>query len=165
MKRTRVATLVIVCLVVVGIAPIAVCLMADPWSEVLCSRQEINVKTGQARYSRYLYFHRICEQVKDTPISKALGGMAVDTSDIQPWHTVNTFSPMARHHSTHYFFHGALSQARELQVLSEMYSLKPEETRDIAMQILSAWQKTGNDWTAGLLLLNKFKELKAHIDE
>jgi hypothetical protein len=151
MKRTHIATLVIVGLAVVGIAPIAVYLMANPWSEVLCSRQEINIKTGQARYSRYLYFHRIWEQVKDTPLSVALGGKTVDTSAIKPWHTVNTFS-LRKSYSPYYRFHGALAQAQEFELLSDLHGLKPEETRDLATKILSAWQTTGHRSAADALL-------------
>jgi hypothetical protein len=46
----------------------------DPGSKMNCRVEEINIRTGQARYTRYLWHVRISQRVEDTPLSLALGG-------------------------------------------------------------------------------------------
>lgn len=123
----------------IAVLPPIVVPMAKPWTEINCRHQDINIKTGQARYSRYLWYVKISEVVKDTPISVALGGKVMDVADVEPWRRVNTFSPGLRH-SPHYHYHGALHQARELDLISELNELGTEEKREIAENILELWQ-------------------------
>ncbi len=110
-----------------------------PWTEINCRHQDINIKTGQARYSRYLWYVKTSEVVKDTPISVALGGKVIDVAEIEPWFRVNTFSPGLRH-SPHYAYHGALSQARQMEEIAVVAELSSEEKREIAENILKLWQ-------------------------
>ena len=110
-------------------------------------REDINVKTGQARYSRYVFGVKVSDAVKDTLLSTALAGQVIDIAPIQPWHPVNTF-PLGRHYSPHYFFHGALAQVHELALISEMYHPSPERQAEIARAVLTRWQTAGNDHTA-----------------
>ncbi len=113
--------------------------MFIPWTEINCRHEDINIKTGQARCSRYIWYVKTSEEVKDTPISVALRGQVIDVADIQPWFRVNTFSP-GLGHSPHYAFHGALSQARRMEVICEQLELGPEQRRQIAENILKLWQ-------------------------
>lgn len=115
-----------------------------PWSAINCQHQDINIKTGQARYSRCLWFVKISEETKDTPLSAALQGELVDVADIKPWHRVNTFSPGV-HYSPHYVFHGALYQANQMNMICTLHDLAPERKREIAKTILALWQNTGRD--------------------
>ena len=114
-----------------------------PWSAINCRDQEINIKTGQARYSRYLWYVRMSERVEDTILSKVLGGESVDVADIAPWHMVNRFSP-GLHHSPHYRFHGALSQTRQIELLFEMLEPEAQRKKQIVQDLLTLWQTHGS---------------------
>ena len=143
---------------VLVLAPIVVPFFR-PWSEINCRNEEINIKTGQARYSRSLWFVRISEQIKDTPLSLALHDETVDVKGIPAWHRVNTFSPgPGAGHSPHYIFHAALWQANQMEMIASMRALTPEQKRDAARAIMTAWQKSGSYGGAGEVLENLWKE-------
>lgn len=114
-----------------------------PWSPINCWHEEINIKTGQARHTRSLWFVTVSARVEDTPLSEALRGEIVDVSDIEPWHRVNTFSPGV-HHSPHYRYHAALHQAKQLDAAFQMLDVGPEDRQSIAKEVLRLWQVDGN---------------------
>ncbi|MDZ7615737.1 MAG: hypothetical protein U1E05_01960 [Patescibacteria group bacterium] len=128
-----------------------------PWSGINCWHQDINIKTGQARYSRSLWFVKVSERIEDTPLSLALQGETVDVADIRAWHRVNTFSPGVRH-SPHYLFHSALHQARQMEMLESLHELTPERRKEVAKSILVAWQRSGRDSCAEELILRLMEE-------
>ena len=128
-----------------------------PWSSINCEHQDINIKTGQARYSRYLWFLKISERIEDTPLSLALQGDTVDVANIEAWQRVNTFSPGIRH-SPHYKFHSALAQAHQMEMLESFRELTPERKKQIATDILTAWQQSGSDSSARDLIRKLDKE-------
>jgi hypothetical protein len=128
-----------------------------PGTELRCEHQEINIKTGQARFSNYLWYVKISERVEDTWLSLALQGERVDITSIRAWHRANTFSPGVRH-SPHYAFHSALFQAHELTELDELCELTAERKREIARTILSAWQESGADDGANAYISDLFEE-------
>jgi hypothetical protein len=130
-----------------------------PLSGINCQHQDINIKTGQARYSRCVWFMKISERMEETPLSRALNGEKVDVAEVKDWHRVNTFSPGV-HHSPHYRFHGALAQVRKFEMLQEMYKLDPTNSAGIAKQLLVEWQTTGSDYAAGRFLNDKMIELE-----
>jgi len=39
-----------------------------PWSEINCRHDDINIKTGQGRYSRYIWFVKVSEKVIETQL-------------------------------------------------------------------------------------------------
>jgi len=159
-KRNRIVVLLLVGGILIAWAPILVHQSFEPWSEICCSRQEINIKTGQARYSRYLYFRKISERIEDTPLSDILGGTVVDVAQVEPWRTVNVFSPRCSRHSPHYTFHGAFHQVHEIEMMRDFYGLSPMETEDIARQLMVEWQTNGNYFAAGDYLNHKMMELE-----
>lgn len=126
------------------VLPPVVVPFSKPWTQINCRHEDINIKTGQARYSRYLWFVKISEEIEDTPISVALGGKVIDVADIRPWHHVNTFSPGLRH-SPHYSLHGALVQADQMDKIAILAQLGPDEKRDMAENILKLWQEGKGD--------------------
>lgn len=154
----RICTVIGVVVTSILLAPLIVPIF-QPWSEINCEHQEINIKTGQSRYSRSLWFIRISERIEDTILSLALQGEIVDVSDIEAWHRVNTFSP-GLHHSPHYAFHGAFAQAHEVGMLRDMYKLDSASTRDIARQVLVEWQANRSYFAAGKYLRKKMMELE-----
>jgi hypothetical protein len=114
-----------------------------PWNEINCRHEYINIKTGQAKYTRYLWYCKISESVEDTPLSEALGGEIVDIADVAAWRVVNAFSPGVNH-SPHYRFHGALAQASNVGLYFENSHPSLEKKRQIARQVLTLWQKRGD---------------------
>jgi hypothetical protein len=122
-------------------------------------QQDINIKTGQARYSRYILTVKVSEVLEDTPFSVALGGQTIDVAPIQAWHPVNTF-PIGWHHSLHYVFHGALSQGTKMTLMSEVYHLTPAQRTEMAREVLTRWQTTGGDSAAEKYLQEVGKTLR-----
>jgi len=131
----------------------------SPWSDINCEHQEINIKTGQARYSRSLWFARISERTEDTALSRALGGETVNAAEMEAWHRVNTLSPGVGH-SPHYRYHGALSQAKEFELLRQAYGLNEADAAKLAREVLIQWQTNGSYFAAGKLLQDKMTELE-----
>ena len=127
-------------------APLVVPLLL-PWTTINVRHQDINIKTGQARFSRYIWFVRVSRRTAETPISTALAGKSVDVAAIEPWHRVNTLSPGVPN-SPHYVFHGALHQAYALGSLFEMANMPETSRADIATTVLTMWQTDGSDFAA-----------------
>ncbi|MBN1395638.1 MAG: hypothetical protein JW959_11490 [Pirellulales bacterium] len=125
------------------ILPLLVVPVFLPWSPINCRHEEINIKTGQARHSRYIWCVCVYKVITDTPLFIALQGEKIDVAYVEPWHLANTFSPGARH-SPHYRFHAALHQAKWAGQIFEMTEASPEKKREIAETILKLWQRNGN---------------------
>jgi len=119
-----------------------------PWTAINVRHQDINIKTGHARFSRYVWFIRVSRRTEDTPISTALAGKTVDVAPVKSWHRVNTLSPGVPN-SPHYVFHGALHQAYELGSLFKMGDLPQTSRADIAASVLTMWQTNGSYFAAG----------------
>jgi hypothetical protein len=124
-----------------------------------CETQEINIKTGQARYRRYRFFVKIRDETKDTVLSKAIAE-PVSVTDIEAWHTVNQFAPPSFQISPHYRFHGALSQVEDVEMLQTTYALGKSNVAIIARQLLTGWQTNGNYFAADRFLNDKMMELE-----
>ena len=107
----------------------------SPWSEINCSTQEINIRTGQARYRSYFWYRMTSETVRPTPLSEALAGEAVNAAPIDAWHMVSTLD-FATGHSPNYRFHGALYQAHEFKKICEMHEIPAECRTEIAREML-----------------------------
>ena len=146
MKKGRVSIVIGILAAGAFLPPLVVPIFV-PWSGINCRHQDINIKTGRARYTRSLWFIKVSERTEDTRLSLALQGETVDVADIKAWHRVNTFSPGVRH-SPHYIFHSALSQAHQMEMIESMIKLTPERKRDIAWAILTTWQQSGRDSSA-----------------
>ena len=156
MKKRRVIIVTTVLAAALFVPPLLAPVFA-PWSEMNCRHEEINIKTGQARYSRYLWFVKVAERVEDTPLSLALQGETVDVNTFPPWERVNTFSP-GTHHSPHFRYHAALWQAHQMEMIATMHGLTAEQRRDAARAILTAWQKSGSYGAADDVLENLMKK-------
>ncbi|MFH1021961.1 MAG: hypothetical protein V1809_01065 [Planctomycetota bacterium] len=151
--------------VIAGMALLVACMilvpmvvpMFHPWTELNFRHEEINIKTGQAHYTRYLWYVKISDEFRDTPLSVALQGERVDVEEMPFWWRVNTFSPGIPN-SPHYFFHGALHQAYWFQQISESFQLPSEKRREIAKGILVSWQKNRNYHDADRYLQRVWEE-------
>jgi len=139
-KRWKVFGVIVAVLL---LAPLLVPILL-PWTGINCEHQEINIKTGQVRYTRSLWYITIFERVEDTVLSQAMKGEIIDAADIKPWHRVNTYSPYLKH-SPHYIFHSALAQVNQIKQFAPIAKLTPVQKQQIAKEILTAWQQSGND--------------------
>lgn len=158
--RTRDVLIAVCCLVIVLTAiPLFVVRFIDPWSEICCTHQEINIRTGQARYSRYIWYVKVFESVEDTAVSAALGDEP-DVPELGPWHRANTFSPFVNH-SPHYIYHAALHQARVLGQIFEVFKPSEEEKAAMARGLLKNWQEAQSDSDAGEYLQQLWERLEA----
>ncbi len=111
------------------------------WSPLCCRCQEVDIKSGRIRYTRYLFYCKISEKIEDTILTEELGEFA---EDVQPdWHRVNTFSPGVRH-SPHYVYHGAIGQINKIAMTWQLFPFSDEAKRQVARTILSKWQADGN---------------------
>ncbi len=157
MKKIMIITFVVIGIIFVPpfILPVLV-----PWTGINCQHQEINIKTGQVRYIRKFWFLTVSQRIKNTMLSEAVKGQVVNVADIEPWHRVNTYS-LYWNYSPHYRYHGALSQIYRLETFTDMQKLLAVQKKKIATEILTAWQKSGNDDRASVVIseLEKKAEL------
>jgi hypothetical protein len=158
MSQKRISIIVVIIVAVLLLAPLVVPKFV-PWSGINCRHQEINIKTGQARYSRILWFIKISERVEDTPLSLVLHGETLNVNNIKPWHRVNTFST-GIHHSPHYIFHSAFGQARDLVLILDMHNSSELQRKDAVVGLLAIWQKSGNGSKAGTYLNELQRQLE-----
>jgi len=147
-------------LVAVFLLPPLVVPFFFPWTAINCRHEDINIKTGQARYSRSLWFVTVSERIEDTALSRILQGETVDAAHVEAWHRVNTFSPGFRH-SPHYRFHAALHQARQVGKIDATLDISPDRKKEIATQILTTWQTTESTKKADEYIDDVWKELLA----
>jgi hypothetical protein len=155
----------------IAITPMVI-LFAGPWvvpravSLTAINRHdsEINIKTGQARYWRHLWYIKISEWVEDTVLSKVLNGESVEVADIAPWRTVNTSSP-GSHYFLHPRFHGALFQAHEIELLFEMLEPNAERKKQIVRELLTLWQTHGDYFEASRYTATLSEETGKILDQ
>ena len=116
-----------------------------PWSRINCRTDEIDIRSGQIRHTRFVYWFPISRRVVSSPISRALGSSAPQNT--AEWRVVNTLSPGIGY-SPHHSFHGAIAQIRFLTTCWELGQFTPAARRESASRVLSAWQQGNNDHPA-----------------
>ncbi len=143
MKRacSKVLISLLVLIAAVVVVPIFI-----PWTPINCTQQDVDIRTGRVRYSRYLAFCKVFERVEESALSRVLPREMVE--GVKPeWERVNTFSP-GLGHSPHYRFHGAFGQIREIEILWEAGEVDESTRRKIASRILALWQFDGSYFNA-----------------
>lgn len=146
MKKKN-AKIIVAAVVAVAVMTPFVAPLFFPWTKLNSEDQEINIKTGQARYTRYVWYIQVSQRIEDTPLSEAMEGDVIDVADIEPWHFANTFSPGVPN-SPHYLFHSALYQARQLKDYGEFFEASGVPKREIATTVLTLWQQSGKSRSA-----------------
>ncbi|HEY3320638.1 MAG TPA: hypothetical protein VGP72_09250 [Planctomycetota bacterium] len=117
-----------------------------PWTPLNCRHEEVDIRSGRLRFSRYLLFCKVAERIEDSALTRALPADAIGPG-APVWHRVNTYSPGV-HYSPHYIFHGAIAQ---IEILTEIWALAKqngflEEVKQrTARDVLALWQYAGND--------------------
>lgn len=135
---------VAVATVILGGVALLVASSLFPWTRLNCLHQDVDVRSGRLRDTRYLFYCRVSEQVRDSGISLALGPEAgvAGTAD---WRRVITLSPPFTRHSPHYVFHSASAQIHSIEGAWQVAPFSSEAKREIARTLLLLWQRTGND--------------------
>ena len=141
----RVCSWLVISLLVL-IAAVVVVPTFIPWTPINCTQQDVDIRTGRIRYSRYLAYCKVSERVEESALSRVLPREMVE--GVKPeWEPVNTFSP-GLHHSPHYRFHGAFGQIRDIEILWEAGKVDESTRRKIASHVLAHWQFHGSYFSA-----------------
>jgi len=156
-------------LIILVVAAIIVCLFAPAfmsWSPINCKYQDVDIKTGRARYTRYLLYCKVSERIEETPLSRLIPKEMREGAE-PDWRRVNTFSGWGGH-SPHHTFHGAFAQIRMIDYLFESpdgSALTDEMKRKIAIHILAIWQHTESYFSAGNYIDSLCKMMQDHRSE
>lgn len=141
-SRRRLIAAVVLVAVALGVALSGI----FTWSPVNCRHEDIDIRSGRVRTTRFILFIRVSERVTSTPVSDALQLGDYDPADPE-WHRVNTFSP-GTGYSPHYVFHGAIAQTQMLRMIWSISDFTPAARHETARQLLASWQHGGNYFEA-----------------
>lgn len=137
MKFARNAVLIFIFLLLAG--PFLFPLI-DPWSEINCRKQWINIESGRARLERYIWFVKVSSHDEETALSNALGA---STAKDDAWRLVNTFGTW-QGHSPHHGFHGALNQVNVFETIAKDREWSVEKKREVALAVTAHWRTDGH---------------------
>ncbi|MFW6066076.1 MAG: hypothetical protein ACOC9S_04585 [Planctomycetota bacterium] len=112
-----------------------------PWSRINNEEHEIDLYTGQARFTRHILYLQVGREVKETPLSEAIGADENPPQQRQ-WVKVNIFQPFMRR-SPYFTHHGAFGMARYLEDLWVRGDFTPEARAKSARQLLRLWREGG----------------------
>ncbi len=113
----------------------------NPWTNMQCRKEQINISTGMSRTQKYYWFLKYSEKTEPTYLSKLLG---VDSAENLHWRSVNTFS-FGHRNSPHYSFHGAFSQISKLKLMISLYNINEDDSKEIAREIIKLWKENRSD--------------------
>jgi hypothetical protein len=117
--------------------------------EFNCEHQEIDIRTGRLRFSRYILFFKVPERIEDTKLSKVLPADLIAATKPE-WRRVNTFA-YGLHYYPIYSFHNAIGQIDTLSQiweLKEIYHFPDELKKKTALHLLALWQYEGDVYLA-----------------
>jgi hypothetical protein len=133
-----------------------------PWSAVNCWEDEIDIHSGRIRHRRYILYCCVSQAIRDSPLTEVLDG-SIELTRNPEWHTVNTFSPVARY-SPHYRYHGAINDMRNLEISSDIGRFSEDAKKATAIELLGHWQ-VGDDPAAYLTSLGRIAMKKCDRGE
>jgi hypothetical protein len=125
------------------------------WSRVNCWTREIDINSGQTRYTRYWFWMVTKQEISPTWMSELLS--EADENSTANWNLVVTLSP-GTHHSPHYLFHGAIGELDTAQKVFEIYDIPRERRFLLAKAVRDSWNRTGRYGEAGELISQLFEE-------
>jgi hypothetical protein len=112
-----------------------------PWSQLNCTRHEIDIYTGRTRVIRYLYFVPLVCQVRESTISRAAGYDAYDDTTAT-WRPYRTLSPGQTSSPTQ-SFDSVTTQMDDVDNAWAIGQFSDDARRVSARRILSLWQSSG----------------------
>ena len=120
------------------------------WSPINCWHYEVDINSGRIRYTRFLIFQKVREEISDSELTRVL--RPTDLNDREPeWHRVLTLSPGVGH-SPHYRYHSAIAQINELALFWRLWNFTPEARHATATNLLQAWHQSEDDFGAARYL-------------
>lgn len=119
-----------------------VLLCRNPSSRLWNEEQDLDLLSGRARFTHHLLGVPVWQEVRDTPLSTALGRGGVPGVPEDDWVQVNSFGPFA-HSSPNTVFHPVLWQAEDLERIWDAGRFDAASRNKSAAQLLAVWQKAG----------------------
>ena len=160
-KRWFVILFFIFVIVLLLIIPV----FTDPlskWTNVNSTYDDIDIKTGRTRRTRYLFYCKVNEKIEDSILTEAIGKF--NENEQPDWHHVYKSYPGKS--SPHYAYHGAISQIHEVEMLWKLFTFSDEAKKHMAQTVLDKWQTDGNYFgvTMYLLEVSKMCDQKEDLD-
>ncbi len=93
----------------------------SPWSGINSRLQKVDMTSGRARETRYLFWIPVRQEVRETPLSRALSGVS-SAAGVARWEPVSTFGPYVRH-ALHHSRHHALSNIKGLELVWNTFGM------------------------------------------
>jgi len=142
-RRHRRFLIVSALVVFVGVAAVIVFAPSyvARWSRLNNEEQELDLNSGQSRFSRYFLYCLISQEIRPTAVSEALAGDAREPGE-RKWVMVNIFQPGLRV-SPHFTYHAAFAEIRALAMLWEVFEYGPGARTKTARQLLRALRQGG----------------------
>lgn len=144
LSRHRHLLVVIACALFAGAAAVVIFApgLIAPWSRLNNEEQELDLLSGRARFTRYFFYCKISQEVRETPLSEVLDS-SHNNNGTERWVKVNVFQPGGSH-SPHFIYHGAFAQTRQLANYWEIDNFTPSARAKSARQLLKVWRDGGS---------------------
>jgi hypothetical protein len=110
-------------------------LMFDPWSEVNCWHNSIDVVAGRHRYERYLFWVRVVDRVEDGGATLWYRRLIGEPPEPE-WHPVITLSPVIGF-SPHYVHHHSAGVLRHLEYVLDLPTLTDDARKCVITEFFA----------------------------
>ena len=148
MKKIRWCLIVLALLVAL---PFIVPLFSS-WSRINVTESEIDLLSGRVRRTVYLYWLNVGESYYDTPLSKELHNGQLCNSE-GTWVPYGSSGIYVKH-SPHYAYHGALFQAKQLEMIWVMNETETSQRKKQGSELLGLWRSNNSDEEGGDYIRN-----------
>ena len=121
--------------------------------DVLSLHEDLDIRTGRIKTTRYLMFLPVRAKTHDTVISKALPADRV--KGVEPeWRKVNTFYWLMPY-SPYWEYHGATGCIRNYEAATRAVRFSPEALQHVALRATELWQegRGGNHYLYDVAIL------------
>ncbi len=115
------------------------------WSKLNCWTWELDINSGQKRYTRYWFWLRTAERIEPTWVSQALGSNRTDSD--RRWQRIATLSP-GTGYSPHYQLVAALAYVDYFTYWTDQGLMEKDAAAMMARNIITLWQAFNDDGVA-----------------
>jgi hypothetical protein len=123
--------------------------VTPPHVRLASTEIQIDISTRRIRKSTYILFTKVSEQVRDSPITKAL--LPGDLTRVPEWHSIAYHAPGSRFRYTTRL-EGALSEIYLLESVCDTLNAGDRTSAlkcAAARHLLALWQHTKDTWLSG----------------